>query len=433
MPYRNLTGWAIAAALSVSVVAFGQGQSGGSGSGSSSGGRTGGSTGSTGSTGGTTSVPSTPSTIPGRTTQPGQQFPEMMNRPIYVSGKVVTDQGTPPPDSVTMELVCGSTIRPQGYTNSKGHFSFQLGQNQGVFQDASMGGAPEMRGMGSSTSMGQMGQNSPFGGSAMNSMGGISERALMGCELRATLAGYRSDNLNLAGRRVMDNPDVGTIILHRLANVEGTIVSASSLAAPKDARKAYDKAREAMRKDKWDEAGKNLQKAVEIYPKYADAWFELGRYYHHSNNGDEAVKAYSQAIQIDPKFVKPYVPMAVLAYGKQNWADMAQFSGKAVRLDPATSPEAFLFNAVAEYNLRHLDVAEKSARQGIQIDSNHRVPKLNHLLGAILADKQDYPGAASQMKSYLEFAPKATDAEQVRKQLAEIEKFASAVAPKQQP
>lgn len=436
MMYARMIGWAGAVALSL-VVAWGQTQAGGNRE------PTGGGTGGSSSTGGggTSASPSRPSNIPsttpGATVPPGQQFPEMMNRPIFVSGKVVTDSGTPPPDAVTMELVCGSNVRPQGYTDSKGRFSFELGRNPTMFMDAStsgtMGPGEGMPGMGPSTTA--RGQTGAMGGMgrAGAMTGAVNERMLMGCELRASLPGYRSDTISLAGRRVMDNPDVGTVILHRLANVEGTIVSANSLAAPKDARKAFDKAREAIRKNKWDDAAKHLHKALDAYPEYADAWYELGLCYQRQNNIAEARNSFQKAIGIDAKFIKPYLPMALLASSEMKWADVAQYSGQAIKLDPVSYPQAFFFNAVAEYNLHHLDAAEKSVRRGIEIDAKHHIPKMNHLLGVILAGKQDYPGAAVQLKNYLEFAPKANDADQVRKQLADIEKMATAAAPKAQP
>jgi hypothetical protein len=74
-----------------------------------------------------------------------------------------------------------------------------------------------------------------------NGMGGVRERDLFSCELRASLPGFRSDVVSLANRRFMDNPEVGTIVLHRLGNVEGLTISATTMAAPKDAKKAYDK------------------------------------------------------------------------------------------------------------------------------------------------------------------------------------------------
>ena len=68
------------------------------------------------------------------------------------------------------------------------------------------------------------------------------ERKYMGCDLQAKLNGYRSQTVSLAGRRPMDDPNVGTILLHRNGPAEeGKTVSMVSLQAPKDAKKAYDK------------------------------------------------------------------------------------------------------------------------------------------------------------------------------------------------
>src|SRR5437762_5990298 len=234
---------------------------------------------------GNTSTP----TIPGRNTIPGTQTPtptnpnDQMNRfpdqqrPIFISGKVMLDDGTPPGDSVVIERVCNGNPRAEAYTDSKGRFSFQLGQNQGVMQDASMGssGRGGFGGYGNQDNgpLGSSQSRGGFGGSGS----GISERDLMGCEIRAALPGFRSESVNLSGRRAFDNPDVGTIILHRLANVEGVTISAVAMQAPKDAKKAFDKGRDFLKKKKAAEAEKELEKAVQIYPKYSNAWFELGR------------------------------------------------------------------------------------------------------------------------------------------------------------
>src|SRR5260370_42252448 len=108
----------------------------------------------------------------------------------------------------------------------------------------------------------------PVGGGQRGSVG----QSLTGCELRASLAGFKSDVVNLGNRRMFDNPDVGTIVLRRRANVEGTTVSMTTLQAPKDARKAYDKARDALRKGKTADALSEFEKAVAAYPHFAAAW-----------------------------------------------------------------------------------------------------------------------------------------------------------------
>ena len=348
--------------------------------------------------------------------QQQQQFPDMQ-RPIFLSGKVVLDDGTAPPEPVVVERVCNGQPRPEGYTDSKGRFSFQLGQNMGMIPDASVGSAAD--------SMGGFGSTS---GSFGRSRTGVTERDLMGCELRATLPGFRSDVVNLAGRRLMDNPDVGTIVLRRLGNVEGTTISATTLQAPKDARKAFEKATEALRKKKTDEAQKNLEKAVQLYPQYATAWYELGALYQQQNNAAQAREAYGKSLAADAKFMKPYLQLALLAAQEQKWQEVADTTDRLLALDAYDYPRAWFFNAVANFNLRKIDAAEKSIRQGLKLDTQHSIPKLNHLLGIILFNKQDFTGASEHLRSYLQHAPNAQDADTVRKQLAELDKVTGQAA-----
>ena len=268
------------------------------------------------------------------------------------------------------------------------------------------------------------GRNSTFG---QNS--GFSERDLMGCEIRASLPGYRSDVVSLSGRRMFDNPDLGTIILHRLGNVEGTTISAVSLRAPKDAKKAFDKANDLLKKKKVPEAQKEFEKAVEVYPEYAAAWYGLGRTLEAQNNADGARKAYDRALTSDPKYLYPYRQLVALAVKEQNWQEVAETSGKLVKLDPVDFPEAHYYNSVANYYLKNYDVAEKSIREVQKLDTRNRMPKSNQLLGAILIEKQDYVGAAEQIRKYLTLAPAGPEVENAKKQLAELERVTGTAKP----
>ena len=76
--------------------------------------------------------------------------------------------------------------------------------------------------------------------------------------------------------RYLDNPSIGTLILTRLAKVEGFTFSGTSLYAPKAAAKAYENGRSAARKLKWDQAETQFRVATSLYPAYAVAWYELG-------------------------------------------------------------------------------------------------------------------------------------------------------------
>jgi len=332
------------------------------------------------------------------------------------------EDGTAPTESVTIERVCSGSPRSEGYTDAKGYFSIRLGEvNNGVLHDAS----EDM-----TSSAGMMGGGGNFGSSGGSGLSGSSQafgsNRYFDCDLRARLAGYRSQSIPLANRRPMDPPDVGVILLHRLAPTEGSTVSAISLAAPKDARKAYEKGLDQLKKHKPDDAIRDFQKAVDLYPKYAVAWNELGRFRAARGDTSEARAYFDKAAEADPKFVEPYLEMAVLAWKAQHWPEVAELSAKVIELDAFDYPQALYMNAVSNYYLKNLDVAEKSAREANRLDTRHQYASSYRLLGVILAEKQDYTGAAEQLKEYLQIAPQASDAATVRSQLAQVEKVLAA-------
>ena len=67
----------------------------------------------------------------GNTRPPISTFPNDSNVPrvIFISGTVVLSDGLPLPDRVKIQRVCGGTSHIETYTDKKGHFNFQLGQN----------------------------------------------------------------------------------------------------------------------------------------------------------------------------------------------------------------------------------------------------------------------------------------------------------------
>jgi len=326
---------------------------------------------------------------------------------------VQMDDGTPPPESVVVERVCQGYVRPEAHTDSKGHFSFQLGANNAMVADASMSTYDPLN---------------PNGSIPGNQTRGVDQRALMGCELRASLPGFRSDVVNLMSRRSMDNPDVGVIVLHRMGDVEGLTISVTSSLAPKDAKKAYDKGKEALAKNKPEEAEKQLSKAVELYPKYATAWYELGRAHMALQKNDVARTDFQHALDADSKFVSPYESLAQMAASENKWKDVADITDRILRLNPVDFPQSYYYNAVANLNLRNLDAAEKSANELIKRDLGKVNPKVYHIIGLIQAQKGQWSDAATNLHKYIDEAKAGAGVDLAQKQLAEIEKMAAGPA-----
>jgi tetratricopeptide (TPR) repeat protein len=289
-------------------------------------------------------------------------------------------------------------VRPEGYTDSKGRFSIQLGQSTLGFTNASVGSSTVTR-------------------------------DLADCDLRASLGGYRSDVVSLAGYRALDGSNVGTLILHRYARGEGDTVSFTSLAAPKEASKALQRGREAARKGKWDEARKQFDKAVRIHPQYASAWCELGRTLESLQDESGAWDSYQRAIASDKRFIPPYVQVATIELKRHDWAGAIETIDHIVKLDPVNFPGVYIYRSIAQFNMRNLEAAEKSVRQALDLDTAHRFPVANHVLGIVLAQLGDLSGAAAHLRAYLRLAPNASDAPLARTQLARVERLARSTLP----
>jgi tetratricopeptide (TPR) repeat protein len=358
-----------------------------------------------------------PTTLPSTTTAPSNTKPggPAYNPPIFLTGRVALEDGSPPPEPVTIERICGSSARAEGYTDSRGNFGIELGNENGVFQDAS-----ETTQRTTFPGGGGLGGQTASSGGAASPMGSFTK--YQNCELRARLAGYRSQSISLANVRPLDDPNIGTILLHKDGAADtGTKISASSLGAPKDARKAYEHGLQDIKKSKTDDAVKEFEKAVQLYPDYAEAWFELGRTQIDAGNTEAARQSFASSIKADPKYINPHVQLALLALHEKQWKELADISDRGMRLDSFEYPQLFLFNAVANYNLHKFDAAERSIKQATRLDTQHRFPDIMRLNGLILVLHKDYSAAADQFRLYLKSAPNGEDAATVRAQLTELD------------
>jgi len=357
-----------------------------------------------------------------RASTPGPSAPTAGNRiTIMLSGNVVTEDGSPLPDPVSIERVCNGRVSRDGRSDFKGFFAITIStSNQFQFGD------PE-----SSAESG--------GGSGFNMVGTLQSRMpqststvaseLAGCELRASLAGFRSSSVVIPASDVGETAaalNVGTIVLQRMGDAQGTTVSATSLNAPKDARKAYDKGHHALENHNLPEGQKELEEAVRLYPQYASAWLDLGWLYSQQNQLAKAREAFQQARDRDERFVPAYVGLALVAARESRWQEAAEQSASAAQLDGVDFPAVFYYNSLANYRLGNLDEAEKSARKAETLGAQRSFPQVSLLLGAMLANKQDYAGAADQFRSYLKAAPTAPNADKVRQQLAQLEQLQTA-------
>ncbi len=357
-------------------------------------------------------------------TQPQPNNSTLQNQPmqtLYISGMVVQEDGTPLPSGVVIERICGSVIRKEAYVTASGSFGFQIGgyAPNDVIPDASddtMDGSGALGGRSFQRSMEQPGFST------------MSPQNLMGCELRADVAGYRSSSIILDGFTPVGNLDVGTILIKPLSKAEGSTISLADMKAPKSAKKSFKRADKALRKKNLTEAEKDLKTAIAAYPGYATAWYRLGLLFEAQQRPKDAGDAFTKAIAADARFVNPYIQLARLDGMQQRWHEVVDITDKALALDSLDFPEGYYFNSIANLSLGKLDLAEKSARKAQTLDPLHRMPRISLLLADILEKKHDMAGCIGQLQAYLKTTPPPADAETVRARLQKLEEESHVIA-----
>jgi tetratricopeptide (TPR) repeat protein len=309
----------------------------------------------------------------------------------YLVGNVIVTGGELPWEPVPITVTCNGKIRYTATASPKGNFEIAAVEN---------------------TSHPTLGTD-----------GSVPAAQFFGCTVEATLAGFTSSVLTIANRSLLDNPDIGTVKLSREEGAAGSAVSSTTASAPKDAAKAFEKARSEWLEQKPERAQHDLEKAVQVYPQFAEAWYQLGKI-QEASHSPEAQSSFSKAAAADPRFSLPYAYLIANAALAGKWEEVANDTSHELELYPRGTPQVFYFNALANYKLGKKDVAELNATKSLAMDPLHTQPNTEQLLAVILADKRDYAGALEHLRNCLTYLPAGPNSELVKQQVAQLEKMA---------
>src|SRR4029077_1834586 len=130
-----------------------------------------------------------------------------------LTGNVTVTGGSVPWDPITITVVCDGKEKFTTNTDGKGFFAINSADDRGPNTVKS---DPKPAGW-----------------------------QYVGCNVQAVLPGFNSSTVPIANRGVTDSTNIGTIKLTREENSGGSAVSSTTANAPKDATKAFEKARAA--------------------------------------------------------------------------------------------------------------------------------------------------------------------------------------------
>jgi tetratricopeptide (TPR) repeat protein len=197
-------------------------------------------------------------------------------------------------------------------------------------------------------------------------------------------------------------------------------VSVAQYKVPDRARKLYQKGNEALQKNKLDDAKKYAEKALEIYPAFAEALTLRGILRMNEGSTDAGVADFDAAIKADPNYALAYTTLGAALNQTQKFEDATRTLLRAVSIQPR-SWQAYYELAKASLGQGDYKTALKNVSKACEISQEYapvHLVKAHALLGLKM-----YQDAVSELELYLTQDPSGKSADSARKTLTMAKSF----------
>jgi len=301
---------------------------------------------------------------------------------VIFTGKVMMEDGSPPPFSVAIERVCSDLqgTAPGPLTNKKGEYVWNIE---------------------------------------------IDAYDTRVCYLHASHAGYVSSTQDISNINVTSHDPTYAVkplvLVKSTPDPYGIVVSEDNI--PGRSKSSFERALKELDKPDFAKAASLMEEAVNASPKFADGWHALGVVDERLSKAAEARDAYEHAIKANPKLVPPYVTLAMICIRIRDWDCAAKSAAAGIKADnKKLYPQLYIHQAVAEYQLKDLAGAEASVQEAMKLDPQRHYSREEYVLGRILEAKGDVNGAKEHMAAYLKLDQGAPDRDKVQTHLGNLGK-----------
>jgi tetratricopeptide (TPR) repeat protein len=216
-------------------------------------------------------------------------------------------------------------------------------------------------------------------------------------------------------------PYISERIEVRLTQPAGDGAPGAALAPiiPDAAQKEFKLGSKEMDKKHWDEAKDHFQKAIAAFPKYAEAFNNLGQVEIQLKDGKAAVEAFNSATKIDPTLQQANLYLGQFYYDNKQFTEAEPY----LLRDAADQPKsAQILTMLARVELLNgqTDLALANALKVPSLE-NHKQYAISHLIVAeALTGKGTDDEIAREYEAYLKEAPDSPLAPRVKDALAKL-------------
>jgi tetratricopeptide (TPR) repeat protein len=182
-----------------------------------------------------------------------------------------------------------------------------------------------------------------------------------------------------------------------------TVVSQTGLSVPDKARRAYADAERKLQRRDVIGATKDLERAVEVAPKFAAAWNHLGTIAYQTRNYNEAERCFRTALDADPGMYEPLVNLGGVLITLGNYDEAWKVNVEAVVVRPGDALAHSQLGMTYLF-LNKLDLAEKHLLEAVSLDPGHFSHPQIHL-AEIYVRRKDLMRAAEQAEDFIRRHP----------------------------
>jgi tetratricopeptide (TPR) repeat protein len=196
-------------------------------------------------------------------------------------------------------------------------------------------------------------------------------------------------------------------------------ISAAEMNVPDKARKEMEKGMELLDKNDYKEADKHFQKAVDLYPKFARAWNNIGVVRAKTGDRPGAVEAWQKAIGVDERYGSAYFNLSRVSIANKQPAEAQKLIEKGLTANPNDVEGLFLL-ATSQAMQGNWDQALINARK-VHAGEHKRFPDVHMIAAQGLAAQNQPKLAIEEYELYLKEYPDSPNAALVRQNMAQLQ------------
>jgi tetratricopeptide (TPR) repeat protein len=223
--------------------------------------------------------------------------------------------------------------------------------------------------------------------------------------------------------RITPTPKIVTVPIYlqlkRGVILRNDVINAKWASVPDATINRFKRAVELMQANKSAEAEAAFRQVIAMTPSFAPAYTELGKLLLHAGKAVDAVAVFKDAIRYDEADFDAHLSLGIAYLNLRKYLECEPELVAAAYLNrAAVTPHYYL--GILFVMKDDLDIARKAFETARDLKGGRSLPNIHKYLGRIYMKKEMEKEALQELETYLKLAPKAQDAEKVKKDISDI-------------